>query len=396
MGATGAKLAARLELPTFKPRAYALFAHCFTCSKDIFAATRISRALAERGIAVLRFDFTGLGSSEGEFAHTNFSSNVEDLVAAADFLREHYQAPQLLIGHSLGGAAVIAARERIPEVKAVATLNAPSDPAHVKHLFGEQSEEIEQQGAAWVTLAGRRFCIKKHFLVDVAQNSLLGHLSKLRAALLVLHAPLDEIVGVDNARTLFDAAKHPKSFVSLDDADHLLTRKLDAQYAASVIATWAERYVPAAVLPGPEHGEVWVTEEGTGKFIQRVNIGQHTWIADEPKEFGGNDAGPGPYDWLLAGLGACTSMTLRMYANHKQLDLKGIVVRLSHEKIHAKDCEDCETKQGKLDRIVREIQLEGDLSPEARQRLLEIADRCPVHRTLHSEVVIQTRERKSR
>jgi uncharacterized OsmC-like protein/alpha-beta hydrolase superfamily lysophospholipase len=393
--AQGQQLAARLDLPQGQARAFALFAHCFTCSKDTVAASRISRALAERGFAVLRFDFTGLGASEGEFANTNFSSNLGDLVAAADFLREHHEAPRLLIGHSLGGAAVLAAAERIPEAVAVATIGAPADPGHVAHLFADARAEIEAKGEAEVMLAGRTFRVQRQFLDDIAGQRLADQVSRLKRALLIFHAPRDEVVGIDHAGAIFQAARHPKSFVSLDDADHLLTRREDAAYVALVLAAWASRYLPpvaeiAARLKAAD-GEVVVAETGQGRFAQIIQAGRHTLHADEPEAVGGDDTGPGPYDLVLAGLGACTSMTLRMYAEHKGLPLDGVVVRLRHDKVHAKDCADCETREGKIDEISRELTVSGDLDDAQRQRLLEIADKCPVHRTLTSEIKIRTR-----
>jgi putative redox protein len=402
-GAGGEKLAARLDLPRGRPRAFALFAHCFTCNKDVFAAARIAGGLAERGIAVLRFDFTGLGASEGDFANTNFSSNVEDLVRAADFLRETYEAPKLLIGHSLGGAAVLAAAGRVPEARAVATIAAPADPAHVAAHFTEARAEIEAAGEAEVLLVGRPFRIKKQFLEDIEAQKLDAALAGLRKALMVFHSPRDATVGIDNASRIFLAAKHPKSFVSLDDADHLLSRKPDAIYVAEVLAAWAGRYLGEAELGEAELGEaeaapplrapagsVVVEETGEGKFTQRIAAGPHVLRADEPESAGGLDSGPSPYDFLLAGLGACTSMTLRLYAEHKGLALQRTRVTLSHAKIHAEDCATCETKEGKIDRIERVIEMTGDLSAEERRRLLEIADKCPVHRTLTSEIHIET------
>lgn len=402
-GASGETLAARLEMPAGPPVAYALFAHCFTCSKDTKATAFIAGALADAGIAVLRFDFTGLGNSDGEFANTNFSSNIEDLLAAADFLRSEHQAPRLLIGHSLGGAAVIAAAARIPESVAVATINAPADPAHVLAHIGHARDEIEREGEAEVELGGRRFRIQKQFLEDVSQARLKPMLADLGRALIVFHAPRDTTVGIDNAAQLFTAAKHPKSFVSLDDADHLLSRKADARYVGAVLAAWAARY-----LDGDSGGKAtaaesesesdptqaeWLTVEETGqsRFRQRIQAGRHILTADEPPDVGGEDSGPSPYQLLTAALGACTTMTLRMYAEHKKLPLDKVSVRLRHGKIHAKDCETCETRDGKIDRIEREITLTGDLDAEQRQRLLEIADRCPVHRTLHSEVQVTSR-----
>ena len=392
-GSQGDTLAARLDRPPGPARAYALFAHCFTCSKDIFAASRIARALATRRIAVLRFDFTGLGSSGGEFANTNFSSNVDDLVRAADFLRDHAEAPAVLIGHSLGGAAVLAAAARIPEAAAVATIGAPADPAHIGHLLAAHVDEIEAAGEAEVTLAGRTFRIRKQFLDDIAEHKLNAAIGALDKALLVLHAPTDQTVGIDNAARIFDAARHPKSFVSLDRADHLLTKPADAEYVAEVVAGWASRYLPApkADAPMADQGEVVVAESGDGRFAQVIAAGPHRLAADEPVAVGGNDTGPTPYALLLAALGACTSMTLRMYADAKGLALEGVSVSLRHDKIHARDCEHCETREGRVDRIEREIVLEGRLDAAQRQRLLEIADKCPVHRTLGAEVRIESR-----
>ncbi len=396
IGSQGDVLAARLDRPLAAPRAYALFAHCFTCSKDIFAASRIARALAAYGVAVLRFDFTGLGSSQGEFANTNFSSNVEDLVRAADYLRQHERAPAILIGHSLGGAAVLAAASRVPEAVAVATIGAPADPAHVGRLLAAQKAEIESAGEAEVVLGGRTFRIRKQFLDDLAGHKLDAAIGAMNKALLVLHSPIDETVAIDDAARIFTAAKHPKSFVSLDTADHLLTRPADAEYVAEVLAGWASRYLPAAEAEAEapaaaDQGEVVVSETGEGRFAQAIVAGPHRLAADEPASVGGGDTGPTPYGLLLAALGACTTMTLRMYAERKKLPLEKASVRLRHEKIHARDCENCETQEGRIDRIEREIVLEGPLDGAQRQRLLEIAEKCPVHRTLHSEVQIESR-----
>ena len=391
-GAHGDTLAARLDTPSGPPAAYALFAHCFTCSKDIFAATRIAEGLAARGIATLRFDFTGLGSSEGEFANTNFSSNIEDLVAAADWLRDNREAPRILIGHSLGGAAVLAAAAQVPEAAAVATIGAPADPAHVSHNFAGHIAEIEAEGEAEVTLAGRPFRIRKQFLDDIAAQPMRDAIGNLRKALIVFHAPRDEYVDVGNAADIFTAAKHPKSFVSLDDADHLLSRKQDAVYVADVITAWASRYLgePAFAEEG-EAGAVTVSENGIGKFSQDVVIGRHLLHADEPQSYGGNDTGPTPYQLLSAALGACTTMTMRLYAERKKWPLESASVTVRHDKIHAEDCAECETRDGKIDSFVREIALSGALDDEQRARLLEIADKCPVHRTLHAEVTIATK-----
>ena len=394
-GGGGQSLAARLDRPAREARAVALFAHCFTCTKDIFAAKRIAAALAERDIAVLRFDFTGLGSSEGEFANTNFSSNVDDLVAAADYLRATLAAPKILIGHSLGGAAVLAAAERIAEATAVATIGAPADPAHIRHLFADAADAIASEGEAEVQLAGRTFRIKNQFLEDIEGQRLEARIKTLGKALMVMHSPLDQTVGIDNAARIFQAAKHPKSFVSLDDADHLLTRRVDAEYAAEVIAAWASRFLPQIEqekAPKTEDGEVLVRESGEGRFTQQIHAGPHRLTADEPPAVGGDNRGPTPYGLLLAGLGACTSMTLRLYAQRKRWPLERVTVRLKHDKIHAEDCSSCETREGRIDTITREVTMEGPLDPDQRRRLLEIADKCPVHRTLHSEVVIETKE----
>ena len=390
-GSAGHDLAARLDLPP-RPRAFALFAHCFTCGKDIFAAARIAEGLTDRNIAVLRFDFTGIGSSEGEFANTNFSSNIGDLVAAADYLRQNFAAPSLLIGHSLGGAAVLAAAPRIPEATGVVTIGAPSSPAHVTRNFGADLAAIKEKGAAEVTLGGRTFTISKQFLDDLEEHNLLAGLPRLNKALLVFHAPRDEYVGIDNATAIFTAARHPKSFISLDTADHLLRKPNDAAYVADVIAAWASRYLPEAeqtdVLPP---GVVEVSETRTGHLAQRVRAGRHVLLAGEPIAVGGDDAGPGPYDYLLAALGACTSMTMRLYAERKGIAAERFSIRLSHRRIHAEDCADCETKVGNIGEIVRDISIEGDLPEPVRTRLMEIADKCPVHQTLTHEIKVRSR-----
>ena len=424
-GANGDLLAGRLDRPEGEPHAYALFAHCFTCSKDIWAATRISIGLAELGIAVLRFDFTGLGSSEGEFANTNFSSNVGDLVAAAEFMRSHQGAPNLLVGHSLGGAAVLAAASEIPECEAVATIGAPADPEHLRHLFEEATPEIEARGEACVAIAGRSFRIKKQFLDDIGRHAMEEKLAHLHRALAIFHSPQDELVDIDNARIIFEAAKHPKSFISLDKADHLLTDRADAEYVAAVVAAWASRYVDGVAEPRatgssarrageagqqPEvppssptggsasdarvdlpPGTVRVTETGTGKYTNVIQDGRHELFADEPASVGGDDRGPSPYELLSASLGACISMTLRMYAERKGWPLEKVSVDLRHERIHAQDCAHCETEEGRIDRIEAEVKVQGPLDDEQRQRLLEIASKCPVHRTLEGEIDMPVR-----
>ncbi len=395
-GQDGQKLAARLDLPDDPPLGTALFAHCFTCGKDVVAASRIAAGLAARGIATLRFDFTGLGSSDGDFSNTNFSSNLQDLIAAADHLRSRGMAPGLLIGHSLGGAAVLAAAPAIPEARAVAVIAAPFDPGHVLHLLTAQLPEIEARGEAVVSLGGREFTIKRQFIDDLRERNQATAIARLGKALLVMHSPTDAMVGIDNARQIFDAARHPKSFIALPGADHLLGNRTDADYAAAVLAAWSSRFIGAvvpAVAPRVADGaDVVVEETGAGKLQQLVSVGAHRFLADEPVDQGGLGSGPGPYDLLLAGLGACTSMTLRLFADRKGWKLAKLRVSLSHRKIHAEDCADCETRDGRIDEITRGIALRGELDAEQRAKLLEIADKCPVHRTLHGEVKVRTRE----
>jgi len=390
-GSSGAQLAARLDLPEGAHLATALFAHCFTCGKDIAAARRIAGRLAAMGIAVMRFDFTGLGHSEGEFAHTTFSSNVGDLVAAAEHLAARGLAPGLLVGHSLGGAAVLRAAERIPSARAVVTIGAPFEPGHVTHAFGNALERIGAEGSAAVTLAGRSFRIGREFVEDLRGEALGPAIAGLKRALLVLHAPRDEIVGIDNATRIFMAAKHPKSFVTLDDADHLISRPADAEYAAEVIAAWAARYLELkqpAPPPGAPEGVVRISEADPRGFLQDVLSGpRHHVLADEPQAYGGTDRGMSPYGFLAAGLGACTSMTIRLYARRKGWPLAHVRIDVTHDKVHAQDAAD----GGKADHFRREITLEGDLADEQRAKLLEIADKCPVHRTLTKGATVETR-----
>lgn len=381
----GLTLKGTLELPPGGIwRATAIFAHCFTCGSQVRAARTITSALAGTGFAVLRFDFTGLGESEGEFADTNFSSNLDDLEDAAAWLAEHYAAPQLLLGHSLGGSATLAVAERLDSVRAVATIGAPASPDHILKQFGTDLERIEESGSAEVNLVNRPFRIRKDFIDDARSHDLTDRLHKLRRALLVMHSPHDGTVGIDNAEQIYTAAMHPKSFISLDNADHLLSRRSDAEYAAQVVSAWAARFLEPETTPAPEGARVTGrTEDG---FLCRVQAGPHEMVADEPKSSGGTNRGPDPYGLLASSLGACTVMTINMYARHKELPVERVTCEVSHRKIHAADCEECETESGKVDELVRHITIEGDLTDEQRQRMLQIAGRCPVHQTLKSEI----------
>jgi putative redox protein len=396
-GASGGALAARIERPAGEPVAWALFAHCFTCSKDLRAAREITRTLADRGIAVLRFDFTGLGESEGDFADTDFSSNVEDLVAASDWLRSEHEAPRLLVGHSLGGGAVLVAAGLIPEAAAVATIGAPAGTQHLRETLLKEAPELEGTEAAQIELAGRPFRIKRQFLEDLADQSLEAAIAGLGKPLLVLHAVDDEIVPIEHGRRIFEIAKDPKAFVSLDGADHLLTDPGDAVFAGGVLAAWAERYVAArerprgrvGVEPATDRGEIVLL--GRRGYAVEILTYSHRFLADEPEEKGGTDRGPTPYELLLAALGACKAITVRMYADRKGWPLLRTIYRLQHDQIHAVDCADCETREGRIDEIQAELQFVGPLSEGQRERLLEIADKCPVHRTLTGEVKIRSR-----
>lgn len=395
-GASGEALSARLDVPADgEPIACALFAHCFTCSKNLNAVVNVSRALTQERIAVLRFDFTGLGESGGEFAATGFSSNVADLVAAAAFIREQGLAPDVLVGHSLGGAAVIRAAREIQGVRAVATIGAPFDPWHVSHLLESSREEIEELGEATVQLGGRPFRVRKQLLDDLRAGNLETDLRELRRPLLVFHSPLDQTVGIENAGQIFQAARHPKSFVTLDRADHLLTDERDSRYAGTVLASWASRYLAHPEPPRTPEELIAenrvVTRTGSDGFRTEIMVRGHGSIADEPVAVGGADAGPTPYDLLLSALGACTGMTLRMYADRKRWPLQEVTVRLRHEKIHAIDEAHCDEREARVDRVARDLEITGELTSEQRTRLVEIADRCPVHRTVSAGLHVETR-----
>lgn len=391
----GHDLSARLDLPADRsPRHFALFAHCFTCTKDLSAVRNISRALTGNGFGVLRFDFTGLGASEGEFSNTDFSSNVSDLHAAIKYMATAHQAPELIIGHSLGGAAAIVAASDSDRIKAVVTIGAPSDIGHIKHLFKDQLNAIADQGSAVVTIAGRSFTINQNFLKDLQERDLGEIMHVMRKPLLIAHSPQDTVVGIDNAAELYQAAMHPKSFLSLDGADHLLLDSRDSIYVGDMIATWVKRYLPEeeiTELPGSDHRVVaHIANEG---YTTQIRAGGFHLTADEPVNVGGNGFGPTPYDLLGAALGACTAMTMKMYADRKKWDLQGAYVHLSHSKAHAEDCTNCETPSAKIDRFDRMIELQGDLDEGQKKRLLEIADKCPVHRTLHGQVEVVTQLR---
>ena len=391
----GPTLGGRLDLPTGRPpRAFALFAHCFTCTKNIRAAVTISRALAQQGIGVLRFDFTGLGESDGDFADTNFSSNVDDLVAAGRYLSEAHEAPSILIGHSLGGAAVLQAAHELPSVLAVATIGAPSDPGHVVDQLRGSLDEILSTGEAEVLLAGRPFLVKEQFVQDLYDAKVDDAVRTLKRALLIFHSPVDETVSVEHAARLYELAKHPKSFISLDDADHLVSRPADSEYIGAVLAAWARKYVelePVDAHEGHDHTHRVVVETGSS-YTSEIWAQGHALVADEPKRLGGNDAGPTPYDLVLAGLGACTGITLRMYASRKEWPLEGVLVGLEHQKVHIEDCADCDDEDARVDEVERRITLLGPLNDEQRERLMQIANRCPVHKTLDAGVRVRTEE----
>jgi len=386
-------LSGRLELPANQqPHNFALFAHCFTCNKNLGAVRNISRALTNNGFGVLRFDFTGLGESEGDFSDTNFSGNVNDLIAASDFLAEHHKSPSLIVGHSLGGAAAIFAAAEINSIQAIATVGAPSNPKHVTHLLQNSLEEIQISGLAKVKLSGRDFTIKKQFIDDLETKSLPETVKELRKPLLVTHSPQDDTVGIKNAEEIYIAAHHPKSFVSLDGADHLLMKKEDSIYVGEVIASWAKRYIssPKEDVIRSKHQVVASlnTEDG---FTTKMKVGDHYFTADEPESVGGNNFGPNPYEFVSAGLAACTAMTIKMYTSFKKWDLEKVEVHTSYDKKHAEDCENCESNSAKIDTFTREIKITGNLDQKQRDRIINIANKCPVHKTLHNEVHVETK-----
>ena len=391
----GHALEGSIELPTGLVRGAALFAHCFTCTKQSKAAVSVARALANEGIACLRFDFTGLGGSEGDFGRAGFATDVADLVAAAETLLDRFAQPILLVGHSLGGAAVLAAANdlRSEKVAAIATIGAPSDVPHVLQRIDGDIEAIRKEGEGEVTIGGRDFALSRDFLEKVENIDLLEEVGRLKRPLLFLHSPTDDVVGIENASALFGAAKHPKSFVSLEGADHLLLEQADAQFAASVIAAWASRYIPMREdWPMPDQGVVIKT--GHGKFGTEVHTKTHRFIADEPKSYGGDDSGPTPYDLLNAALGTCTAMTMKMYADKKGWPLEGVTVQVTHERNHRDECDHVEAmKEGRqMQALNRRIELHGDALDEGqRRKIVEIADKCPVHRTLEGDLHVHTR-----
>lgn len=387
----GHKLVGILHLPDVDDiSAYALFAHCFTCTKNINSASHIADTLSQHGIATLRFDFTGLGASGGDFADSTFSTDVNDLIDAANYLASEYDAPQLLVGHSLGGTAMLAAAAHISSAKAVASIGSPASPEHILHLIEAQLDDIESRGSAQVRLAGREFTFKQDFVDDVRSHTI--NYKKLGKALMVMHAPLDDTVSIEEAGQIFSQAMHPKSFVTLDSANHLLSNPDDADYAAQVLAGWAQRYITPAVNTETKQALSGVTAKAktAQQFLCHLNANGHRLLADEPTSFGGKNAGPSPYDFLGSALASCTAMTLNMYARHKKWLVDEVSVNVEHSRIHADDCHDCEKRSGQIDVFTRTISITGKLDQEQRTRMLHIADRCPVHKTLENEIKIDS------
>jgi len=387
----GVKLSGRLDLPGNQiPKTYAIFAHCFTCNKNLNAVRNISKALTTRGFGVFRFDFTGLGQSEGEFSNTNFSSNIEDLEDVAKYMVREFGTPELMIGHSLGGAAAIFASKRIPSIRSTATIGAPSSPQHVQHLFKNSIEEIQENGVAIVDIGGREFPISSQFIKDISEKNMNEEVKSLRKPLLIMHSPQDRVVEVKNAAEIYSAAMHPKSFISLDGADHLLSRKEDSSYVGGVIAEWASRYIKLDEKETLQTSGQVTVRIGSDGFTTDILAAGHTLIADEPESVGGDDFGPSPYDLLLSSLGACTAMTLRMYADRKKWNLEEVIIHLKHGKTYNTDCKNCDEKEAKVDLIEKSIELVGDLDDSQKNRLMEIADKCPVHKSLNNTVIIQS------
>lgn len=391
--AAGKMLSGNLVLPLEdEPRYFAVFAHCFTCSKNFKAVNNISDTLSQLGVAVLTFDFTGLGNSEGEFGEEGFSSNVSDLVEAAAFLEKNYQAPKLLIGHSLGGAAVIFAAAKIESVEALVTIGAPSSPSHVTHLFKEKVETIEEQGEAEVFIGGRPFRLSNQFLEDLHEQDLSEVLGKLRKALLIFHSPQDQIVDISNAAELYAAAHHSKSFISLNGADHLLSDENESRYVGEMISTWSKKYLPAITKANDTQGHQVKVRLSGDAYTSEILTPYHHLLADEPIDVGGQNLGPTPYDLLMASLGTCTVMTLKMYSDRKGWDVGEIIVYLNHDKVHQKDSMGVEdSNSAKISRFTRTLEVKSELSEEMRAKLLEIADKCPVHKTLHEPLEVETK-----
>ncbi|MBR9846350.1 MAG: OsmC family protein [Algicola sp.] len=390
----GIKLQAYLELPANqKPNYYAVFAHCFTCSSTLSAVKNISRSLTNHGFGVLRFDFTGLGRSEGEFSDSYFSANVDDLIAVNDYLKANYKAPSLLVGHSLGGAAVLVAASKLDNIEAVSTIGAPATINHVKHLFSHDIDNIQEQGLMKVNIGGRPFHIDEDFVSDFDKTDLPSIVKNLRKPLLIMHSPIDTIVGIKNAEQLYLHAHHPKSFISLDDADHLLSNSEDSSYVGNVIGAWVERYFESKenTMLNTE-GEQLVAHLNLKEdnFTTKIQTAKHNFIADEPTTIGGDDFGPSPYDFLSAGLAACTVMTLKLYAERKQWDLQEVYAYITYSKKHSEDLMLDLEKPSRIDHLLKKLVFVGDLDSSQKQKLKEIASKCPVHKTLITDTIIET------